>query len=249
MDSTLIAAGIAAALGAAGYVGSRPSASVPKAPRGARQGRRSQSRPSTGISGFQPTNRGDLSVRPPQLTNVPRGVPRNVASLWAWDTVKFDTSITLSTTAVTETNFSFNLTQHPQQTSWTALFDQWTIPQVSVAFMSGLPPGSTGGPSVLHTALDFDNITNISTVAAIEDFSTCNSVAMQPQTRFVRSVRPSCRTYNSAGTVALVVGPSWVDSAVPSTTFFGIRSIAGTSGNVYAIQCTVTIWFCFRNQI
>jgi hypothetical protein len=175
-----------------------------------------------------------------------------VAGIIAWDTVKIENQISVSATAVSEVNFSFSLSQHPQQSSWTALFDQWTIPQVSITFQSGLAPGSVTGPCQFHTALDFDNITNISTVAAIEDFSSCNSVAMQPQTRFVRSVRPACRSYSTSGgsgTNALIMGPQWVDAAVPGVPFFGIRTIASSAGAAYVIDATLTIWFCFRNQI
>jgi hypothetical protein len=252
MDSMLISAGVAAALAAAGYAGSRTASRGVSRPKG-RSARKNQSRPpSTSVTGYQPTNRADLTIKPPDPFNVPYRIPKNVAAVLAWDTVKVDSAISVSATTVSETNFSFNLSQHPQASSWTALFDQWTIPQVSITFSSALAPGSVTGPCLFHTALDFDNITNINTVAAIEDFSSCNSVAMQPQTRFVRSVRPASRAYSTSGgsgTNALIVGPQWVDAAVPGVPFFGIRTIASSAGAAYSIDATVTIWFCFRNQI
>jgi hypothetical protein len=251
MDSTLISAGIAAALAAAGYVGSRTAGSKPRRLTG-RSARKAQSKPSTGIMGYQSMNRGDLSIRPPNMRNVPQVVPRNVAGMLFWDTVKVDSTITIPASGVVETNFSFNLSQHNESSSLTTLFDQWTIPQVSITFESALAPGSTTGPAQFHTALDFDNITNISTVAAIEDFPSCNSVAMQPQTRFVRSVKPSARSYSTSGgsgNNALIVGPQWVDCAVPGVPFFGIRTIGTSAGASYGINVTTLIWFCFRNQI
>jgi hypothetical protein len=251
MDAALLTAGITAALAAAGYAGSRSAGSAPRRVPG-RQGRRVQSRPSLGIQGFQPTNRADLSIRPPNPFNMPRRIPPNVAAKIAWDTVKIDSQITVSATAVSETNYSFNLSQHPQQTSWSSLFDQWSIPQVSISFQSTLPPGSTTGPCLFHTALDFDNTTAINTVAAIEDFSSCNSVAMQPSTRFVRSVKPSCRGASVSGgsqVSAIMMGPQWIDSALPGVNFYGIRSIASSAGASYGIDVTITIWYCFRNQI
>jgi hypothetical protein len=219
-----------------------------------RQGRKVQSKRvvSSSSTGFAPANGADLTVKPPNPFNVPKRVPRNVAALVAWDTVKFDTGITLSTSAVVETNYSFNLTMHPQYTSWTTLFDQWSIPQVSITFQSQMSPGSTTGPTTFHTALDFDNTTAINTVAAIEDYATCNSVVMQPQSRFTRSVRPTTKAYSTSGgsgTVALITGPQWVDCAVPGVPFYGIRSIAQAAGSDYVIMTTTTIWFCFRNQI
>jgi len=167
-----------------------------------------------------------------------------------WDVVKITNLITTAVGGITEVNFAVTLNSHPQSASWTALFDQWTIPQFSVSFESQMPPGSVTAPAILFTALDFDNNTTIGSVSAIEDFSTCDSHPMNPQTTFVRSVRPTCKSALLAGSLVNAgTQRSWVDSTQPGVFFFGIRSIATATAAVYNISCITTIWYAFRNQI
>lgn len=205
---------------------------------------------SSGAGGMNPTNKSDLLVKPPSFLNVPKSIPRNIQGQVVWDTVKINFSIT-STGGLVETGFVASLAQHPQASTWAALFDQWSVPQFSVEFDSLLPPGSTTAPLTLYTALDFDSIGNVGSVAAIEDFSTCEVTAMQPQSRVVRSVRPSnkesVQLTNSTAALAAANGPIWMDSAAPLGQFLGIRSLlTGTAGAIQVIQ---TNYYCFRNQI
>jgi len=215
---------------------------------GSRRGRKARAPLSSGSSGYAPTNTTDLAIPPPINTNVPQRVPRSVAGKVTWDVVKVDTLINAGT-ALSETNFSASLNSHPQVASWTALFDQWTIPQFSVTFYSVVPPGLTTSIPRLYSALDFDNANAISTVTAIEDYSSCAVMSMEPGRATTRTVRP-CTKPSLIGSTS-GVGQSWVDSGTPATTFYGIRSILGPAPAAItpAVQATLTIWFCFRNQI
>jgi len=210
-------------------------------------GGKSRSRAATGTA---PSNGGDLAVRPPDMRSVPKRVPSNVQGMIVWDIVKFTTTITTAVGGITETNFNVGLSSHPQSASWIALFDQWTIPQFSVSFESQMPPGLTAAPAVMYTALDFDNSTSLGSVTAIQDYSTCGSRPMTPQTSFVRSVRPCCKSA-LAGSSIVNAGLErlWVDSAQSGIGFFGIRSIATATATPYNISAVVTVWYAFRNQI
>jgi hypothetical protein len=196
-----------------------------------------------------PMKRNDLAIKPPSQLNVPTSIPRNIASVIAWDTVKVDSVITSSSTGIVENNFSFSLNLHPQASSWAALFDQYCVVAGSVTFDSALPPGSTASPPRLYTALDFDNITALGTVAAIEDFATCEVVNMEPGVKHLRSVRP-CNKIMTSGGGATVPQRSWVDCGTTTVQHFGIRAIvAQTAVASLPISLTATIVFAFRNQI
>jgi hypothetical protein len=246
MDAALLSAGISAALAAASYVGGGK-----KGPKKGRQGRKVQVRnPSSGLGGYQTVNSSDLRIRPPSNRNVPRSVPRNVAAMMAWDTVKINGSNTFSGSAILEQNYSFSMSQHPQSSSWLTLFDQYTIPQVTIEWDSTLAPGATTTSPMLYTALDFDNVTNLGTIQRLEDYTTSEAHPMNPQHRFSRSVRPVPKmliSTSSGNSPAGIVGPSWVDSGEPTAPFFGIRSILGIGAGSF--NTTITIWYCFRNQI
>lgn len=246
MDAALLSAGIAAALAVAGFSGSTKSS--PR--KSGRQGRKVQTRSvnSSGLSGMLPTKGSDLRVKPPDPFSVPTRMPRNIASMLAWDTVKVDGTITTSTTGIVETNFVFSLSNHPQASSWSALFDQYFIFMASVQFDSDLAPGSTTSPARLYTAIDFDNVSNLGSVSALEDFATSEAIVMQPQSRHLRSVLP-CSKISVGGTSQVTPQRAFIDCATPGINHYGLRSICSQTTASLPIATTLTIVYCFRNQI
>lgn len=241
-----------AVIGALGIAAHR-SKSTAKSSRGmSRQGRHVSRAPlSSGLGGFNPTNKADMSVKPPDNRNVPKRIPRNIQSLIAWDSVKVNSLIT-GTSSLVETNFAAQLAIHPQSSSWSSLFDQWTIPQFTVEFDSQIPPGSTSIPPVLYTALDFDNANALGSIQALEDYSTSEARQLTTGVRIMRSVRPSTKVVQGvaggSSSISGVTGPVWVDSAQITTLFYGVRSILSISPST-VVNVTWTIWFAFRNQI
>jgi hypothetical protein len=223
----------------------------------ARQGRKAQGRRgrllASGYGGMNPTNGADLRVKPPDLRSVPRRVPRNVASLIAWDVVKVN-SVISTTSSPVETNFAAQLSTHPQYASWVALFDQYCIPQFTIEIDSEVTPNGSGAPPMLYTAIDFDNVGSLGSVQAIEDFATCEYVAMGQNRRHMRSVRPCVQAAlqlasGSASSSGVgEIGPMWINSAQSTVYHYGIRTIFG-AGAVYSMNVTWTVWFAFRNQV
>lgn len=232
-----------------GWLASGPAATPAAIPmaKGRRVKGRSGGPSSSSSGGFQPTNRADVRVRPPSNTNVPSSVPKSIPNQIVWDVVKIDSALSIGT-SLSEGGFAAQLSLHPQASSWRALYDQWTVPQMSVTFMSLIPPGTTANAPRVYTALDFDNIGALGSVAALEDFSTASIHALEPSVAFTRSIRPCCKPTLDTGTG---VSRLWVDSGAPSTNFNGIRYIVGPTNNALTsvISVTFTIWFAFRNQI
>jgi hypothetical protein len=233
---------------------SNPPSSRPVLPSAGRGGGRSRRRAgrrplASGKGGMNPTNSADLQVKPPSLFNVPSRIPRNLQKQVVWDVIKINAQVNFPTTGgLAEFNSSFALSSHPQVTNWQALYDQFSIPQASVEFDSLLPPGSTANPGILYIALDFDSTASVGSIAAIEDFSTCEVVPMTAQMRHLRSVHPTVRSTTSSGN-NLINKSMWIDTAAPTTLFFGIRALVNQIPTAYTINVTTTIWFCFRNQI
>jgi hypothetical protein len=197
--------------------------------------------------GMAPQNKADLAVKPLSY-RVPLNVPRQVSNQVVWDVLKLFSAITIPTSGIVETNFPFFLSQHPQVSSWTALFDQWCIPQATVSFQSEIPPGSTANPAVFVTALDFDNVANVGSLSALEDFSTASVDQMSAARVVTRSIHP-CVKLRSGATDSSAVTRQWIDCASPAIAWYGVRSIGGVSSATYTVIAVTTIWFCFRNQI
>lgn len=211
-----------------------------------------------GFGSKNPTNRSDLAIRPPSV-RVPTSVPRTLANQLYWDNVKIYSTFSTSTSALTETNFSFQLAQNPQASTLATIFDQYTIVQASVSFQSLLPPGSTTNGVDIVTALDFDNVTTLGSLPALSDYSSAQAAGMLSNSVVLRSVRPCMKvaTSTSGSLAPTSLARMWVDTtynasgtgASAGPVFYGIRSIMPATPAVYNIAVVQTIWYCFRNTI
>lgn len=194
-------------------------------------------------------NRGDLSLKPPSARSVPRSVPRNIGNKVVWDKVMTRSTISTSTSAVTEQTYSFTLAAHPQASSWSALFDQWTIPQFSITWMNFSSGASTATLPELHTAIDFDNGTFLGSTQLIDDYGSAQVDLLIFNKSVTRSVKPCCKP-DAGGASSALTAQSWVDCGSPNVPFYGIRSvfgIAATAGTTLLVEAT--IWYAFRNTI
>jgi len=249
-SNQLLVAGLLSALGL-GTAGLSAMSSTGKSNQGRRpKGGGSKRVVSSGLGGMNPLRSSDLQIRPPSRKNVPQHIPRNLGSAITWDIVKIESQITNSGSGLVEVNFAFTVTQNPQYSSWLTLFDQYCIPFATIEFDSLTPPGQSYSPPRIYTALDFDNTSNISSVAAIEEYDSCEVLTLSPEKRLMRSVRPSCKGAVSAGGGGSpeVTGPVWCDSGVNNVYFYGIRSITNFA-NAGAVAVTQTLYCCFRNHI
>jgi hypothetical protein len=168
-----------------------------------------------------------------------------------FDTVKITSTINISAGGIVETNFTFSLLDHPQQSNWAALFDQWCIVEASITFRSQLPPGSSAAPVDLYTAIDFDSNGTLGSIAAIEDFGTSAVAQMAHGSAVTRSVRPCVKVSlgQSGANVNSGMATPWIDSGGAGTLHYGIRSIAATASAAYNIDVVRTIVYGFRNTI
>jgi len=201
-------------------------------------------------SGMQPSNPKDLAVKPP-TRQIPSSIPKTITNQVVWDVVKIDFNIATSSVALVETNFRFALSDHPQFASWQALFDQWCLPQYTVTFRSLEAPGGLGKMAMFYTALDFDNVNPLGSIALLEDFGTCQVNNLTTGSVVTRSVRPTIKQgASTAGgnTNFSVLERLWCDCAVPQTVWHGVRSICDAT-DLSQIRATATLYFAFRNQI
>jgi hypothetical protein len=163
--------------------------------------------------------------------------------------VKVRSSITTNTGSIVETNYNWQLSTHPEYTAWASLYDQWCIPQVSVTFMNQEAPGSTSQLPELHSALDFDNVANLGSIQAIDEFGTAAVVTLQPGRGYTRSIRP-CLKIAGSNTTSQAVGREWCDCGVVGTSWNGIRTIFATAAvGTNLIIVETTLWYAFRNSI
>jgi hypothetical protein len=201
-----------------------------------------------GSGGGGRSNKSDLRLKPPKMSTVP-SVPRSLANQIVFDTCTIRTTVSNSTSTISESNFAVSLSTNPQSASWAALFDQWCVPQFSVTWMSIEPPSFTGTTPELHTAIDFDNSVNLGSLAAIDDYGTARTDVLIFNKSVTRSVRP-CVKPDASGTSGALTARSWIDCAQPGILHYGIRSIIGQASTAATtLVVDTTVWYAFRNTI
>lgn len=228
--------------------GSGPAASAPPKGRRVKVSRSAGGKSSSGPGSM--VNRQDLKIRPPSM-KPPNSVPRNFLNQSFFDRYSSRTGITTSTTSNVETNYQFSLNSHPNMAALVATFDQYCVVQASVTFMSAQAPGSTAQLVEIHTAIDFDNITNVVTFTALDQYDDLRVHELGPgaNRNVTRSVIPCMKLSSAAGTGA-TTSRQWVDCAFPLVNWFGIRSIiAPTIGAALPLIAEVTVWFAFRGRV
>jgi len=233
----------------AGSLPSTPSSTPTKATVKLLGGRSGGSR-SRGMGPGQKINKRDLKLKPLSQTP-PTKIPKNIASMMTWDEIRFDVSTNTSTGGIVEFNRSFNLLDNPQSGNWIALFDQWCIVQVTVTHRSLQPPGSGGSPAELYTAIDFDSVTNLGSITAIENFGNCEVNTISTGKSVTLSVVPMIKlsTQQPSTNVNSSLARMWQDSGASGTPHFGLRAIASSVSSVYAINSTYIVTYCFRDSI
>lgn len=140
-----------------------------------------------------------------------------------------------------------SLSSLTQYASWTTLFDQYFIHSFSVAIEWNLPPGGTGQGQV-YMAPDFDNLTNLGSIAAIEAYNGCKVFNLKPGA--VTSLCCAPCAGSSVGSQTLSgLNRQWLDCAYPNITHYGIRSIVASVPATYTGVPVVTMVVAFRSGI
>jgi len=187
--------------------------------------------------------------------NITQSPPKNLRNQihWIQQTVTLVSSGVVSGSNV-EANWSFKLNDLNQYAAMTALFDQFclysVVFNVCISGQLGSPLGSVVAFGRLTTAIDFDNVSNLGSEAALQQYATAQTVEIVPGLTVQRYIKP-CVTpniYLIAGT-GYAVGRAWLDNSSTSVLIphYGIRVyfvITGASGPVdYDIVATYTMGF------
>jgi hypothetical protein len=179
--------------------------------------------------------------------------PRNFLTQihWIQSTVKTVISVA-GNGAVVELNQSFSLSNNVNDyTSYSNVFDQYCMfcASVRVAFTSSTA-ALTGNLGRLYTAIDYDNVSNISTENAIMEFGSAEVTEIGESKSVERYVEPACYILAAASSQAL--GRSWFNVSTPGSPHYGVRIMtAGNTSTSSGLACDVliTVIVGFRNNI
>lgn len=181
-------------------------------------------------------NRVDYQFKVPSFS-ITQSPPRNLRNqiYWFQKTVTFLSSKSISYTSDTEYNTSFTVSNliPNEVTALLSLFDQYCIHTIVIhvnVVNSLLNFSGTAGR--LTTAIDYDNVGNLGSEAAVQEFSTAQTVEVTQGTSVERVLKPcvDLAVYQLSGTG---YGPTrvWLDSVSNAVPHYGFRSY--WTGNTY----------------
>jgi len=193
----------------------------------------------------------DLRPRMPNwsLTQNP---PLNFLNGIHWIQDNYFGSFSVASSGITESNFSFQLNQVNDYTSYQQVFDQYCIYSVCARITPNVISASTGGMGVLATAIDYDSVANLASFSSIQDFGTCNVVQVTPGISVERYLKPCVAPavynygggFNGYGTSRL-----WLDSASSGIAHYGLRIIFSGATVAYSGSVQITLVLGFRNSV
>jgi hypothetical protein len=149
-----------------------------------------------------------------------------------------------SGSGLTEVNYSWNLQSHPQYSALAGLFDQYCILKVEVKFMAS----QNTYVADVHTAIDYDNIGNLSSVTLIDQYTNVIVRPLLGAKSFTRVIFPAIGA-DLSGVGGAGVNTSWVDSNNQTIPHLGFRSITPTMSTAVEIITEQRIWYAFRNGL
>jgi len=184
--------------------------------------------------------------------------PRNISNQIYWVELSNDSQLRVSSTGISEVNFAFQCSNISTFANLAACFDQYCLYSVTASFSSMSFAGTTGvnAPFRLYTAIDYDSNSALGSKLLLQGYGSFEfaALAQDGASSFIRYVKP-CLSYAQESSALLPV-PSgilraWIDSAYPSITHYGIRTIVDTYPSTIsaAIEVSFTYVLGFRNNI
>jgi hypothetical protein len=166
--------------------------------------------------------------RKPASFMLTQSPPRNIRNQLHWfevtETLQSSASISSSPTATTEYNIAFSLGQWSNYSQITALFDQYCIHSVVVNISTEAIFTAVAGAGRLTTAIDYDNVANLSNEGSIQAFGSAETVTVTPGMNHQRYVEPCVTSslYQTTGT-GYSSQRLWIDAASQNVPHYGLR--------------------------
>lgn len=173
--------------------------------------------------------------------------PRTIGNSIYWIRQVFSDNVTSSATAVSENNVSFMASTYmAQQTSYTAIFDNYYLAEVMVT-VTCTSVGSV--EPIVYTAIDYDSVGNIG-LTGIVGWSTVNCAVLAPGQSVTRYIKPcNASALSGTGGANAGVNRTWVDTANPGVAFYGFRMVLPITTGVSTYSRTYTFIWAFRNNV
>jgi len=158
----------------------------------------------------------------------------------------FDVSVSPSTSGAIYGAIDIYLTELPNYTEFTALYDQYRIIQATVNFIPGAGVTQSTAINNLITVVDYNDAVNLGVpVNAVQYPSLMES---NPGSFVERTVNPHMATaaYSGAFTSYTNQYGVWIDASSPSVQHYGVKYLVDTSPTAVTAAWTVLVQVVFQ---
>lgn len=162
-------------------------------------------------------------------------------------------TVTSSTSVNQYAGFSFKLNQYPNYAAWTVNFDKYRIRAIDLHLVSSGIQENTSATQIaptFHTAIDFDNDANPSSIDEVNRNSRSTECVGTSSLRRHFIPRVGREVYNGVASTNYEEAEPWVwlDCASAATPHYGFKyamSTASTNSYLYRCHCKMTVEFGF----
>lgn len=151
----------------------------------------------------------------------------------------------------TTKGYSFQLSDVPNASEFTSLFDAYRFTGVQITFTPvniGITTAYNCNPPIIYSAIDFDSVSGVSTVADINQYDNC--VVHNAYKPFTIKLIPKAAfaMYNGAFTgYAEGKEKQWMDCASSNIQHYGVLVTMGQGANAGSLQTwSVTAKYCLE---
>jgi len=160
------------------------------------------------------------------------------------------TTITTSTVMNVYGSSYFYIGATGNATALTSLFDQYRITRVEVMFVPQsalVSAGATATSGMLHTVVDYDDASNLTSEQAALSYQNCLSSSAADG--HFRDFQPHCAvaTYQGALTAFSNVKSPWIDASFPNVQHYGVKWVGTIASTATEVQVYATLFTEWRN--
>lgn len=150
---------------------------------------------------------------------------------------------------------TFQLSDLPNATEFTSLFDQFKLTHVKMYVHLRKDPGAQSAANAIYPRMyvvrDFTDATTPATIDELRQYSTCQCKVLEPNKRVSFNIKPALlqAAYRSAVSTAYSpVWNRWVDVAYADAPHYGIKyAIDDLTNTNYSVWIEYKYWFSCRN--
>lgn len=148
---------------------------------------------------------------------------------------------------------SWQFSELPNYTEFTALFDQYKITHIKAKFMLVTDPGGVSPATAfvprIWTVVDHNSDSAPSTINELRDSGTVRCRTLNPYRPVVVNLKPYVSTETYSSVAALMRKSPWINTTNVNPYHYGMKYAIETLPTNYKVEIECTVYFSTKNVV